>query len=132
MNSQRDTSAGSVLFVDDDDYVIKALVRLMRPYPSRVLTASSGEEALAILASQKVDVIVADSLTPPVTGIKLICMAKELCPAITPIILSGKTDLADAQQAKNDGVLHTYIRKPWDDKELIAIIQEAIVKSLNS
>lgn len=114
-----------MLFVDDDEYVIKALVRLMRPYPGRVLTALSGEEALAILAAQKIDVIVSDSLTPPVTGIQLIRTAKQLCPAITPIILSGKTDLADVRQARNDGVLHAFIHKPWDDRELVAVIQEA-------
>lgn len=136
VDSSIDCSPCSVLFVDDDEYVVKALVRLMRPYGGKggkVFTALSGEEALSILAKQKVDVIVCDSLAPPITGIKLIRMAKESYPAITPIVLSGKTDWADIRQAQNDGILHAFIRKPWDDGELISTIQKAcFLSSLNS
>jgi CheY-like chemotaxis protein len=127
--SQLDLSACSVLFVDDDEYIVKALTRLMRPYGGRILTALSGEEALVVLSKQNVDVIVVDSLMPPVTGIQLIRLAKESHPAIVPIVLSGKTDVADIRQARRDGILHSYLPKPWNDDELVAVIQGAFALS---
>lgn len=133
MDLQTDASARSVLFVDDDEYVIKALVRLMRPTRYRILTALNGADALAILeADPGIDVIVSDSLAPPINGIKLIRMAKQMCPAIVPIILSGKSDLADVQRAKSDGVLYAFIPKPWHDGDLIATIRQAFADSAKS
>lgn len=66
-----------VLLVDDDTYVIKALLRLLQPYCEQIFTALSGEEAPATLDTQKIDVIVSASLTPPISGIQFLRMYKE-------------------------------------------------------
>jgi len=118
--------------VDDDAYVLKALIRTLRPHFHRIHTALSGEEALALLATHPIDVIVSDSLTPPISGIELIRRAKRSHPTIGTIVLSGKTELSDVLKAKNEGILHAFIPKPWDDQELMTIIRHVFDATLKS
>lgn len=132
MASQIRHATGTLLLVDDDENVIKSLVRLLRSYCDQIFTAFSGEEALAILSAQRVDVIVSDSLMSPIAGIELIRRAKELYPAITTIVMSGKSDLTDIRMAKQERILEIFIPKPWEDKELIAIVRAAFGMSLQA
>ena len=53
------------------------MLRLLQPYCEQIFTALSGEEAPAILDTQKIDVIVSASLTPPISGIQFLRMYKE-------------------------------------------------------
>ena len=132
MASQIRHATGTLLLVDDDENVIKSLVRLLRSYCDQIFTAFSGEEALAILSAQRVDVIVSDSLMSPIAGIELIRRAKELYPAITTIVMSGKSDLTEIRRAKQERILEIFIPKPWEDNELIAIVRAAFGMSLQA
>jgi CheY-like chemotaxis protein len=114
----------SVLFVDDDANVLKALKRSVRPHFRRIHTALSGEEALTILATHPVDVLVSDFWMTSMNGIELMRMAKKSNPGIGSVMLSGKIDASSFRQAKKEGIVSAYVSKPWDGDELIRVIQQ--------
>ena len=65
------SEAISVLFVDDEPLVLNAIVRAVSGLPFEVLSAASGEEALAMLEQRRVDVLVSDIDMPGMSGLEL-------------------------------------------------------------
>lgn len=115
-----------VLFVDDEENVIKALKRLFIDEDLEIFTASSGKEGLEILTNDEFAVIVSDQRMPEMTGTEFLLKAKELYPDTIRIILTGYADINAAMNAINEAGAYRYITKPWNDKELLHIIKEAI------
>ena len=69
----------TVLFVDDDLAVLQALMRRMRKEPFQLRTATSGEEALGILARSAIDLVVSDLQMPGMTGTAFLSKHELLC-----------------------------------------------------
>ena len=67
-----------MLFVDDEVNILKSLARLFRAESVRVFTASSASEALALLATEPIHVIVSDQRMPGMTGAKLLARCAAL------------------------------------------------------
>jgi diguanylate cyclase (GGDEF)-like protein len=115
----------TLLVVDDEPGNLATLRRLLQREGYRVLTASSGQEALDLLALSKVRVIVADQGLPGMSGTQFMSIVRELYPDTIRIILSGITDLAAVTESVNQGELFKFMTKPWDDGELIRNIRDA-------
>ncbi|HRA62427.1 MAG TPA: EAL domain-containing protein, partial [Burkholderiaceae bacterium] len=115
----------TVLLVDDEPNVLAALKRLLRADGYRILSASSGQEGLDILASQKVDIIVSDQRMPGMTGVQFLRQAKALHPQTIRIVLSGHTELQSVTDAINEGAVYRFLTKPWDDAQLREFIEQA-------
>ena len=82
----------TVLFVDDEAYLLSALVRAFRKYTHwQSLTATSGEQALALLEVQHVDAIVSDMRMPRMHGSELLDLVGKRYPAICRVMLTGST-----------------------------------------
>jgi DNA-binding NtrC family response regulator len=116
----------TVLIVDDEEMVltsIRTLLLLEGDY--EVQSLSSPHEAVKILRTQTVDVTVSDYLMPGMTGIQLLAQAKELQPEATRVLLTGHADKASAIQAINEVGLFQYLEKPWDNTQLLLVIQHA-------
>jgi PAS domain S-box-containing protein len=116
----------SVLLVDDDPAVLDALARRLRKEPYRVLKATSGTEALALLARSEVDLIVSDMRMPGMNGAELLAKVEEQYPACVRIMLTGEPSLAVAMAAINDGKVCRFLTKPYDADALAAIIRDAL------
>jgi len=117
--------ARTLLLVDDELPVLRALQRLFRPAGYQILTAQSGAEALALMAQQPVHVVLSDFRMPQMTGDKLLREVKELYPGTVRMILSGFADLNAVMSALNDGAVYKFLVKPWDNEELKDQIEEA-------
>jgi len=116
-----------VLLVDDEAGILQSLQRLLRREPYQICTASSGEEALGLLAtSQQVAVIVSDQRMPVMNGAEFLQHSRCLAPDATRILLTGYSDLGATIDAVNQGGASRYIHKPWNDAELIQSIQEGV------
>jgi putative nucleotidyltransferase with HDIG domain len=115
-----------VLFVDDEVNILKALARLFRREPIRVLTASSADDALAVLAREPVRVIVSDQRMPGMPGVKLLARVRERWPDVVRIMLTGYTEIDVAVEAINHGEIYRLLTKPWDDWSLRATVRQAL------
>ncbi len=92
----------------------------------RVLTATSGQEALSILRTQSVDVLITDQRMPEMTGIELVTAARAEGIDITALLLTGYTDPEDIIAAINQGQVYRYITKPWDVNDLLITVKNAV------
>lgn len=110
------------LIVDDDPHVIKALTRLLRHHCDQIWKAQDGATALDILARRQLHVLICDSLAHPMSGIELFRHARKACPKITTIMLTGKSDLSDVQQARRDGLVDAFSLKPWQNDWVVATV----------
>ncbi len=125
-----DAAAGSkptkILFVDDEENILRSLSRLLIDEDFEVFTASSGREGLAILEREPdICLIVSDQRMPEMTGVEFLEKARALLPDAIRLVLTGYADVHAAVDAINRGGASRYIAKPWKDEEFIQILREA-------
>ena len=118
----------TLLLVDDEPSILSALKRLFRPDGYRLLTAASGAEALELLASHQVDVILSDQRMPGMTGVDFLRRTKALHPDTIRMTLSGFTDLQSIIDAVNEGAVYKFLTKPWDDDRLRGHVTQAFAQ----
>ncbi len=115
----------TVLFVDDEVNILKALQRLLRHEGWTVLTASRGAEALDLLRKHPAQLVVSDQRMPEMSGVELLSAIREQHPNIVRMMLTGYTEMNVAVQAINHGEIYRLITKPWNDEELKATLRQA-------
>ena len=118
----------TVLFVDDDETVLKSLERGLLDESYNKLFAKSGEEALEILGQEEVHVIITDMRMYGMTGLELLRTVREDYPHIIGMVLSGY-DRDDAlETAAVRGEIYRSIRKPWKigEVDFEAAVRKAI------
>ena len=118
--------AETVLFVDDEENVLKALERIFIGSDLIILRASSAEEALSIIGKETVAVLVSDNLMPGIRGVELLSRLKSISPDTVKILMTGHADIPTAIDAINKGEVFRFIEKPWDNAELVNTITEGI------
>ena len=114
----------SILFVDDEVHVVN-LLKIMFRNDYEVFTATSGDAALDIIQSRKIDVIVSDQRMPNILGTELLGKVKALSPGTMRILLTGYSDLAAMVGSINEGEIYRFINKPWINEEIRSIVREA-------
>jgi putative nucleotidyltransferase with HDIG domain len=114
MNNSGHNTARRVLFVDDEPMLLQGLSRMLRTERSTFEAnfATSGEEALSMLAGSNYDVVVTDISMPHMNGLELLSRVKELYPDTVRIILSGEPDVSLSMKSVN--VSHRFLNKPCD------------------
>lgn len=115
----------TILAVDDEPANLRMLERLLRK-DYRVLTANSGEEALAILRREAVDLILTDQRMPGMSGTELLRESMHTNPDATRIIITGFTDIEALIDAINTSRVFKFVSKPWDPVNLRSIIDLAL------
>ncbi|WP_052101103.1 EAL domain-containing protein [Novilysobacter arseniciresistens] len=108
----------TLLLLDDEENVLRSLVRLFRRDGYRILTANSVSEAFDLLASNAVQVIVSDQRMPDMSGTEFLGRVRDLYPDTIRLVLSGYTDVATITEAINRGAIYRFLTKPWNDEEL--------------
>ena len=112
----------SILFVDDEPGILKALRRLFMDEDWQIFLAASGQEGLEILAREPVDLVVSDVRMPEMNGIEFLLQVKEKYPDISRVFLSGYAEKDKIAEALAEGCALQIIPKPWEDDELREII----------
>ncbi len=115
--------ARRVLVVDDDDTVRETLAAQLEDLNLEVLVASSGAEAIALLAQQPVDALVTDLSMPDMNGVTTIEKARALYPDLPCFLLTG---YAGERAALAAGDAFTLVRKPVSAERLVAKIEAVI------
>lgn len=117
----------TVLLVDDEPNVLEGFQRGLRKEPYTVLTATSAEEGLRILAHTPVDVVISDEQMPKIKGSEFLAKVHREYPKTIRIILTGQASLESAIRAINDGEIYRFLTKPCSVVELAKIIRKALL-----
>lgn len=118
-------TARTLLLVDDEENILRALRRTLRKENYNILTCTSAQEAFELLALNNVHVIISDQRMPGMTGTEFLNKVKDIYPNTIRMVLSGFTDLKSVTEAINQGAIYKYLTKPWDDNILSESIQQA-------
>ena len=118
-------AARTLLLVDDEENILRALRRTLRKDNYNILTCTNAQEAFELLALNNVHVIISDQRMPGMTGTEFLKKVKDIYPNTIRMVLSGFTDLKSVTEAINQGAIYKYLTKPWDDNTLSESIQQA-------
>jgi DNA-binding NtrC family response regulator len=113
-----------VLIADDEEMVItsiKAFLQLETDFDIHAFT--DPEEAARFAEKNSVDVAVSDYLMPRMNGIQLLTRVKDAQPEASRVLLTGHADKQSAIQAINQVALFQYLEKPWDNAQLLLVVQ---------
>ncbi|TWT94326.1 response regulator [Neorhodopirellula pilleata] len=115
----------SVLFVDDEENVLSGLRRMLRHQRSAwdIHFASGGAEAIELMATTAVDVIVSDMRMPGIDGAELLTRVATLYPHCIRLVLSGQSEHEKIFRAV--GPAHQFLSKPCDADRLVKTIERA-------
>ncbi len=116
----------TVLAVDDDPKILKAIKRILSSESIKVITAIDPEFGLDILNQIKVDLIISDYLMPEMSGLEFLQIAKERQPNILSILQSGFADFPIAKDAINKIGVAGLLEKPWNPKELTETVKNLL------
>lgn len=117
----------TLLLLDDEANIIRALSRVLRRDGYRILSTTSIQEAFELLAANNVQVIVSDQRMPEMSGTEFFSQVKAIYPDTVRIVLSGYTDLKSVTDAINEGAIYKFLTKPWDDQQIRDHIRQAFV-----
>ena len=113
----------SVLLVDDDETIRKALTRTLTREGFGVDTAPDGKQALEKSQLRHYDLALVDIRLPDMEGTKLLKMLREKTPEIKEIIITGYPSIENAVKAIDEGA-GAYLIKPLNLPSLLAKIRE--------
>jgi signal transduction histidine kinase len=113
----------TLLVVDDEVDVLESL-RHQFHRTHRVLTASSGTQALDILQKDDVELILTDQRMPGMSGDVFLRRARQIQPDSIRMLFTGYADIQAVINAVNEGNIFRYILKPWDAAELETVIRQ--------
>jgi DNA-binding NtrC family response regulator len=118
------TAPATVLFVDDEERILRSLRMLFRGRHD-VLMTTSAREALALVRSRPVHVVVSDQRMPEMTGVELLQQVRAASPATMRLLLTGYSDLPAIVGSVNDGEIFRFVEKPWQSQYLVDTVGEA-------
>ena len=124
---------GVILFVDDEYYVLQTLKAILRRdfTEYRLLFAQNGKDALELLIDCPAEelnqlIVFTDWLMPGLKGDELLLQIAEKYPQSINYLLSGMINREPAKDIFEKARIRQIIQKPWDNNELVNLIQESL------
>ncbi|MBX2853199.1 MAG: response regulator [Phycisphaeraceae bacterium] len=121
-NKQKDKPR--VLLVDDEVNILRALKRVLHRDGYAVDLAEGGAEGIRKLEESEYAVIICDQKMPDVSGADVLAKSCQIRPDTYRITLTGYTDLESAQRSINEGNIHRFLTKPWDESTLREVVKQ--------
>lgn len=116
-----------ILVVDDEPHIRRILTFLLEQRGYATLTAADGREAVEIARAERPDLILLDLMMPHMDGFE-VCdhLRREFATAQIPIIMvTAKGEVNDKVRGLQGGA-NDYLTKPYDNKELVARVQNVL------
>jgi serine/threonine-protein kinase len=117
-------SKPTLLLIDDEERILRSL-RMLFFTGYDVKMTTDPHEAIRILGSQKVHVIVSDQRMPIMQGSELLKIARETSPATMRILLTGYSDIEASIASVNEGEVFRYLLKPWVAEDVKKVVADA-------
>jgi len=118
-------SQGKILVVDDEVSIRRALRATLQSMGFDIAEASTGEAALALVRSDRYDVVVLDVNMPGMGGIRACQEIRRLLPSLGILMVTVRDSEEDKVQALDSGA-DDYVTKPFRIRELAARIRAAV------
>jgi len=116
----------TLLCVDDEPAILSALKRTLRSPEIVVVTATSGAQALEIMAELRIDLVISDMRMPGMDGAQLLEHVCRDWPDTVRMLLTGYSDATDTIRAVNRGQIFRHLQKPWGERELLESVREGL------
>jgi len=116
-----------ILAVDDSLDTLEVIQRNLTPEGYKVFTASSVNEAVNILETDSIDLVITDLKMPIVGGLDLIRHVRENLRDVEIMMITGYPSIEGAVEAVKSGA-EEYLVKPFTDKELLSAVQRMLEK----
>jgi two-component system sensor histidine kinase/response regulator len=117
-----------IIIVDDEIGVLQACKRLFENEQISVFTTTDPKEALSVIDDSDIKIVLSDNRMPGISGVEFLRQVKEKQPDIIRILFTGQMDTQVAEDAINKGEVYRLVNKPWDPKELLTIVKDALEK----
>ena len=117
---------GTVLVVDDEEGV-RASVRAILEETCDVLEAGNGAQALEVLKTHEIDLVMLDQRMPGEPGIDVLPRIKAADPSTVVVIVTAVRELRTAVEALKRGA-YDYLTKPFDVDDILMLAQRALDK----
>ncbi len=123
----REFSRGSILFVDDEPALLKALGGYLRSIGYCITEAGTAEEAMELYRQRggAFDLLITDQSMPGMTGLNLVEKIRAEKPGLPVLLLTGFADEVLEQKAKAIGV-QNIVLKPFTRSEISSVIQTLV------
>ena len=116
-----------IMVVDDEDYILKALRRVLADREDwEVETYTDPNQALRRARTTVFDAVITDYRMPDLDGIELLQALREMQPDTIRILLTGVIDIDTLMSAINQASAFRFIPKPREDEHLIQCIEEGL------
>ena len=115
----------TILIVDDEKNYPLVLSAVLQEEGFETLTANSGQEALAVLDSSDVDLVLTDMKMPQMDGIELLQRIKTIDAELPVIMMTAYGTVEKAVEAMQKGA-YSYILKPFDNEQLVIYVNKAV------
>ncbi|MCK5581124.1 MAG: sigma-54-dependent Fis family transcriptional regulator [Candidatus Omnitrophica bacterium] len=122
-----DRNKYDILIVDDEPLIRESLYEILRIEGYRAHMAQTAEEALEVVGSQKVDIVLTDLKLPKMNGIELLIRLKQSYPEIEIVLITGYGTVETAVEAMKNGA-YDYVVKPVNDGEIKIILEKVVEK----
>lgn len=117
--------ATRILIVDDEPAIRETLAEMLNIEGREVMTAASGEEALALLQKGNFDLMLLDLVMPGLGGLQVMDRARKIAPSTIIIMLTAHGTLSSAIQAMRHGA-HDYLLKPTSVPKIMASVEDGL------
>ncbi len=114
-----------ILIVEDDDIFLRPLRRALELEGYDVQAAGSGEDAIDLLKSEDVDLVLTDKRLPGMDGVELVRRLKAEHPDLAVVVMTAYGTIESAVEAMRLGAAD-YLVKPFEVAEVLIVVRHAI------
>ncbi len=106
-----------VLVVDDEELYRQAIERILARAGHQVHTARNASDALGVMSSQNVDVVLCDVKMPGTNGLEFVRLLRQVAPDLPAIVITGYGSAENSSEALRAGAFW-YLEKPFEHAQL--------------
>ena len=119
-------TACPILIVDDEEIVLVALRDTLLHEGYNVVSSPHAVHALSVLEQQEFSVIITDQQMPMVTGLEFLCLARQIQPNATRMLITAVLNITTLIDAINKAEIFRFVVKPWSREELLDSVKSAV------
>jgi len=115
----------NILIIDDEEVLQDILTVLIRKEGHTPLTVGTGEEGLAVLEREEIDLVLLDLMLPGMHGMEVLREIRRRDPDLVVVVITAFSSIESAIEAMREGAFH-YIPKPFKNEEVMLTVRKGL------